>query len=215
MLRPVVEYFDRSYEPSADRGGRARPRFTNHAFGVGLRLGSPLRHFVTPPPKGGGLSSVAAFAFVDFSTALLFEAAEGSAFVRMWIGADSVDLDAFVIFGQVFGDGKTFLIAEEQSMAVFPALHFLAGTDPGRFFDLFRLVLVEVAGTERSAELVDVFGETDHEELGDVFLGMEVGTALLSEVAGELPHLVEILLGRLLTIVVADVFDICHDSSPI
>jgi len=78
-----------------------------------LRLGSPLRHFVTPPPRGEVFESVAALSLVDLSTALFFQATQGSAFVGVWIGADAVDGAALVIFWQVLGDGKTFLIAEE------------------------------------------------------------------------------------------------------
>ena len=81
--------------------------------------------------RGRDCGSVAAFALFDLAAALFFEAAEGATLVRMGVLADAVDRDAFVSFGQVLGDGKTFLIAEEQSMTVFPALHFFAGADPG------------------------------------------------------------------------------------
>ena len=71
-------------------------------------------------------------------------------------------------------------------MAVFPTLHLLAGTDPGGLFDLFGLVLVEVAGTERTAVVVDVLGQTNHEEFGDVFLGVEVGPLLSANLVANL-----------------------------
>src|SRR5690606_15701030 len=95
------------------------------------------------------------------------------------------------------GNRKTFRIAEEQSVTVLPLLHFFAGTDPRAALGLLGLVLVEVARAERTADLVDVLGEADHEELGDLALGVEVRTALFGEVLDELPHLAEIRLARL------------------
>jgi hypothetical protein len=115
-----------------------------------------------------------------------------------------------VVLWQVLGDGKTFLIAEEQSMAVFPTLHLVAGTDPGAAFDLFGFVFVVVAGAEGAAEVVDVLGQADDEELGDVFLRVEEGPALLVVVVDELPHLGERLLGRLVTVFVPHAIDIRH-----
>ena len=44
---------------------------------------------------------------------LLLEACERSALVGVRIFAEPVGLAAFVVLGQVFGDGKTFLVAEE------------------------------------------------------------------------------------------------------
>ena len=111
---------------------------------------------------------------LDLAALFLLEAREGAALVRVRILDDAVDLAALVAFWQVLGNRKTFRITEEQSVAVFVLLHLLAGADPGAPLHLFLLVLVEVAGAERSTEVVHVLGEADHEELGDLALGMEV-----------------------------------------
>jgi hypothetical protein len=104
----------------------------------------------------------------DGAALLRFEAAQRTALFGRGIGSQAVGFTAFVILWQVFGDGKTFLIAEEQSVAVFPPLHLLAGTDPELLLDLLLLVLEEHAGAERLAHLVHVLGEADHQELGDL-----------------------------------------------
>lgn len=50
---------------------------------------------------------------VDRSALLLFEAAEGAAFVGVLVLDQAVDFAAFVPFWQVLGDRKTFRITEE------------------------------------------------------------------------------------------------------
>ena len=101
--------------------------------------------------------------FVGFALAALaaggfLQTADGASLAGGGIGAQAVDLPPLVVLWQVLGDGKTFLIAEEQSMAVFPALHLVAGADPGTALDLFGLVFVVVARAEGAAEVVDVLG---------------------------------------------------------
>ncbi len=127
-------------------------------------------------------------AFGDGAALLLLEAGEGAALVGGGVRAEAVGLAAFVVLGQVFGDGKTFLIAKEQSVAVLPALHLFAGADPELLLDLRLLVLEEHAGAERFPDLVGVLGEADDEEFGDLALRVEVGAGLLGEVVDELPH---------------------------
>ena len=51
--------------------------------------------------------------FFDGAALFFFEAADGAAFVGVWIGDEAVDLAAFVVIGEVLGNGKTFLIAEK------------------------------------------------------------------------------------------------------
>jgi hypothetical protein len=43
----------------------------------------------------------------------LLEAGECAALLRVWILAEAVSFAALVVLWQVFGDGKTFLVAEE------------------------------------------------------------------------------------------------------
>ena len=64
-------------------------------------------------------------------------------------------------------------------MAVLELLHLLAGADPRAAFDLFRLVLVEVARTEGPSQIVNVLRQPDDEEFGDLALRVEVRAALL------------------------------------
>jgi hypothetical protein len=131
----------------------------------------------------------------------------------MGVFARAVDLAAFVVVWEILGDGKTFLIAEEQSMAVFPALHLVAGTDPGAGLHLFGFVLVEVAGTERPAKVIDVLGQPDHEEFGDVVFRVQIAAALLSEGVDELPHPRHRFLAGLIAIRFVYVVDVRHASS--
>ena len=99
---------------------------------------------------------VGAASFLQPPSLLLFQAHERAALFRVRILAVSVCLATLVVLGQMFGDGKTFLVAEQQSVAVFPALHLLAGADPELLVDLFLLVLEEHARAERFPDLVDV-----------------------------------------------------------
>ena len=110
----------------------------------------------------------------DLAALLFFEATERAALIGVRVFDQAVDLAAFVVFWQVLGNRKTFRIAEEQSMAVLVLLHLLAGADPGAGLRLLGLVLVEVAGAQRLADLVDVLGEADDEELGDLALRVQV-----------------------------------------
>src|SRR5207248_5778772 len=120
---------------------------------------------------------------------------------------DAIDFASFVPFRQVLCDRKTFRITEEHSMAVLVLLHLVAGADPRALLRLFRLVLVEVAGAQRLADLVDVLGEADDEKLRDLALWMQVRAALLGEALDELPHLLDVLRRSLLAIFVAGLFD--------
>ena len=152
-----------------------------------------------------GAGFAGAVAFFEATTLALFEAGEGTALVRVWVLAETVGFAALVVLWQVFGDGKTFLVAEEQSVAVFPALHLLAGTDPELLVEFFLLVLEEHARAERLAKFVDVLGEADHEEFGDFRLRVEEAATLVREVADEFAHLLDafgrglcaVFLGRL------------------
>jgi hypothetical protein len=132
----------------------------------------------------------------------------------MGVRTVAVDLATFVVLGEMLGDGKTFRIAEEQSMAIFPLLHLVAGADPGALFDLLDLVIIEIAGAERAAKVVDVLGEANDEKLGDVLLGMEVGAALFDVFVDELPHLGERLLAGLGTIPFVDMLNVGHGMFP-
>jgi hypothetical protein len=136
-------------------------------------------------------------AFFEATPLALLEAGEGAALVGIWVLAETVGFAALVVLWQVFGDGKTFLVAEEQSVAVFPALHFLAGTDPEFLVEFLLLVLEEHAGAERLADFLDVLGEADHEELGDFGLRVKEAAALVREFANELAHLLDVLRGGL------------------
>src|SRR5207248_1427669 len=113
-------------------------------------------------------------ALVEGVAALFFEAAEGAALVWVLVLDDAVDFASFVPFRQVLCDRKTFRITEKHSMAVFVLLHLVAGADPRAAGRFFRLVLVEVAGAQRLADLVDVLGEADDEKLRDLALRMQV-----------------------------------------
>jgi hypothetical protein len=114
-----------------------------------------------------GAGFAGAVALLKATPLALLEAGEGTALVRVWVLAEPVGFAALVVLWQVCGDGKTFLVAEEQSVAVFPALHLLAGADPELLVEFFLLVFEEHAGAERFAKFVDVLGEADHKELGD------------------------------------------------
>ena len=46
------------------------------------------------------------------------------------VGNHSVDFSAFVTFGEIFGDRHAIFADEEEAVAVFVDLHFVAGTDP-------------------------------------------------------------------------------------
>ena len=146
-------------------------------------------------------------AFFEATPLALLEAGEGAALVRVWVLAETVGFAALVVLWQVFGDGKTFLVAEEQSVAVFPALHLLAGTDPELLVEFFLLVLEEHARAERLAKFVDVLGEADHEELGDFRLRVEEAAALVGEVLYELAHLLDVLRGGLSEVFLGRLFD--------
>ena len=124
-----------------------------------------------PPRLGRG---VAGFALVDRATLLFFEATDGASFVGLGVADQAVDLAALVVVGEMLGDGKTFLIAEEQSMAVLPSLHLFTGADPGGGLDLLLLVFVEVARTEGTSQLIDVLGEPDNEKLCDFLPRMQM-----------------------------------------
>jgi len=138
---------------------------------------------------GGGIGAVALFQTTSLT---LLKASEGAALVRVWVLAEAIGFAALVVLWQVFGDGKTFRVAEEQSVAVFPALHFLAGTDPEFLVEFFLFVLEEHAGAERFAKFVDVLGEADHEEFGDFRLRVEEAAALVREFADEFAHLLDV-----------------------
>src|SRR3989304_5625229 len=119
---------------------------------------------------------------VQLDTARGLAPAEGAALARHRVHHEAIDLAALVVGRQVLGDGQAVLVHEQQAVAVLVLLHFLAGADPdaGRP-DFLRLVRVEVAGAERPAELVDVLGEADGEELGDLGMGVQKAAALLGE----------------------------------
>lgn len=159
----------------------------------------------------GGSATGAGFggavAFLKATALALFEAGEGTALVRMWVLAETVGFAALVVLWQVFGDGKTFLVAEEQSVAVFPALHLLAGADPEFLVDLFLFVLEEHAGAERFTDFIDVLGEADHEEFGDFRLWVEEAAALVREVADEFAHFLDVLGGGLCEVFLGRLFD--------
>ena len=139
-------------------------------------------------------SRLVALLFFDRAALFFFEAADGAALVGLRVGDQAVDFATFVVVGEVLGNGKTFLIAEEQSMAVFPFLHLFAGTDPGGGFDLFGLVFVVVARAEGTAEFINVLGEANDEEFRKITLRMQVAAALLGKVLDKLPHLIDVLL---------------------
>jgi hypothetical protein len=52
-------------------------------------------------------------AFFEATSLTFFEAGEGTALVRIWVLAEAIGFAALVVLWQVFGDGKTFLVAEE------------------------------------------------------------------------------------------------------
>ena len=142
--------------------------------------------------------------FLDGAALFFFEATDGATLIGMRVGDQAVDFAAFVVVGEVLGNGKTFLIAEEQSMAIFPLLHLLAGTDPGGGFDLFGFVFVVVAWAEGSADFVDVFGEANHEKFGNLFLRVEIGAAFIGKVLDELLHFPHVFFRGLHAIFIAD-----------
>ena len=107
-------------------------------------------------------------ALLQVSPLALLEACQRPTLFRVGVLADTVGFAALVVLWQVFGDGKTFLVAEEQSVAILPALHLFTGTDPELLLDLLLLVLEEHAGTERFADFIDVLREPDHQEFGDL-----------------------------------------------
>ena len=70
----------------------------------------------------------------------------------------SVDLSAFMVFGQILGDRQTFLVCKKQSMTVLVYLHVIAGTNPSPVFNFFVLVRIETARTQRPPQLIDILG---------------------------------------------------------
>jgi hypothetical protein len=86
---------------------------------------------------------------------------------------DAVGLTALVVLGQVLGDGQSFVGDEEQTVTVFELLHLVAGADPPAKLGLRRGVGIEVAGTEGSADLVDMGGQAVHHGFGDAAIGMQ------------------------------------------
>ena len=89
----------------------------------------------------------------------------------------------------MFGYRKTFRCNEKQSVAIFIALHLLAGTDPSFLVNFRLLVLIEVAWTQWFSEFVCMFGKTDYWKFRDFPLRMKVGSTLIFEALYELPHL--------------------------
>jgi hypothetical protein len=146
-------------------------------------------------------------AFLEATPLAFFETGEGATLVGIWVLAETVGFAALVVLWQVLGDGKTFLVAKEQSVAVFPALHFLAGTDPELLVEFFLLVLEEHAGAERFAKFIDVLGKADHEELGDFRLRVEEAATFVCKVADEFAHLFDVLRGGLREIFLGRLFD--------
>jgi hypothetical protein len=132
-------------------------------------------------------------ALLQATSLALLEASEGAALAWIWVLAEAISFTALVVLWQVFGDGKTFLVAEEQSVAIFPALHLFAGADPELLVKFFLLVIEEHAGAERFAKFIDVLGKADYEELGDFGLRVEEAAALVREVVHELAHLLHVL----------------------
>ena len=59
------------------------------------------------------LGAVGAAALLQATPLLFFQARQRAPLVGIWISPQAVGLATFVILGQVFGDGKTFLVAEQ------------------------------------------------------------------------------------------------------
>ncbi len=150
----------------------------------------------------------------DAAPLLLLEPSKGAPELRVRVLAETVGLKTLVVLWEIFSDGKTFLIAEQQSVAILPALHFFARTDPELLPDLLLLVLEEHAGAERPAHLVDVLREADHEEVCDLALGVEVRPRLTGEGLDELLHLRDVLRRGLLAIRLGRLVDCQSESLP-
>lgn len=118
-----------------------------------------------------------------------------AAFGGSGVGDEAVDLTPFVIFRQVLRDRHALLVYEQEAVAVFVDLHFVAGADPAPELRLGLLVLVEVARTERLAELIHMGRQALDHGLRDGRGRMKGRPALLRETLCELPHLVETGLG--------------------
>src|SRR5208283_4226566 len=104
-----------------------------------------------------------------------------SALFRRGIRHQAVNLSPLVLFRKVFGDGETFGTHEEQTVAVLTPLHLVAGTNPVTARrQLGCLIRIEVARTERTAELVDVCRQPEHDGFGDVPIGVNRRAALLA-----------------------------------
>lgn len=119
-----------------------------------------------------GIPTIFPLLFLNRTTRLLLELPERPPFIGCRVSNDPIDLTAFVVFGEVLGDGKTFRIAKEQSVAVLPLLHLIARADPGRGLNLFRLIFVKITRAERPTELINMLGEADHQSLSDLGLGV-------------------------------------------
>ena len=84
---------------------------------------------------------------------------ERAASLRCRIGDEAVTLTALMVLGQILGDRHAVLTDEEQAMAIFIDLHFVAGAHPPSQLGFGLLVRVKVARAQGLAQLVDVSGE--------------------------------------------------------
>jgi len=93
-------------------------------------------------------------------------------FLRNRVFDQAVGFAAFMVFGQILRDGKTFRVYEQQAVAIFVDLHVITGADPRAMFDLFLLVRIKAAGTQRFAEGVHVVCQPEHNRLSDFLVRM-------------------------------------------
>ena len=87
---------------------------------------------------------------------------------------------AFVIRGKVLGDGQSLGRDKQQAMAIFVDVHVIARTDPRAVLDLFSLVRVVAAGTQRPPQRVKVMRKSQLHALGHALVGMRGRAGVLA-----------------------------------
>ena len=93
--------------------------------------------------------------------------------VRRGIFHQPVTLPPFMILREVLGYRHPVRRHEQQAVTILPLLHLVAGADPLAAAGHFGLLVgVEVAGTQRPAQFVEIHSQAGHHRVGNRGIGM-------------------------------------------